>query len=75
MPKTASLPTHATAIQPVTRNPVYRFRSRRLAGSFRARAVKPLWLVLGDHDGDDGVYLLATPADAERLVRAGYEYA
>lgn len=75
MSKTASLPTRVTPSQPATRNPVYRFRSRRLAESFRTHAVKPMWLMLGDHDGEHGTYLVVYPVDCERLAHAGYEYA
>jgi hypothetical protein len=59
----------------ITKGPLYRFRSRALAQSFRACAVCPLWLVLGDHAGDEGEYWLVTPADAARLERAGYALA
>jgi len=64
-----------TAPAKTMRRPVYRFRSRRAAESFRTHAVKPFWLMLGDHHGEDGMYLVACPADCERLARAGYEYA
>ena len=66
-------------IEDITRTQVYRFRNRFLAEQFVGHCVKPMRIILGDNDGrrqdGDGEYLVATPADAERLVRAGYEYA
>lgn len=66
-------------IEDITHSPVYRFRNRYLAERFVDHCVKPMRVLLGDNDGrrmdGDGEYLVATPADAERLVRAGYEYA
>ena len=50
---------------------VQRFRSLALARAAREHAVKPVRILLGDHPE----YWVVTPADAERLVRAGYEYA
>jgi len=35
--------------------------------------VKPMWLVLGHSDDDGAEALLVCPADAQRLMRAGYE--
>jgi len=67
--------TDSTTPAKSTRNPVYRFHTRRVAESFRAHSVRPMWLMLGDHEGEDGVYLVACPADCQRLARAGYEYA
>lgn len=32
-----------------------------------------MWVVMGDHDGDVGVYWVVKPADAARLERVGYE--
>jgi len=49
------------------------FRNLDRARSFASRAVKALWVVLGDHDGDEGVAWVVCPADAARLERAGYE--
>ena len=49
----------------------FRFRSLRLAKSFANRATKPLWIMLGDHPE----FWVVRPVDADRLERAGYEYA
>jgi len=49
----------------------FRFRSLELAQSFVNHATKPLRIVLGDHPE----FWVVRPVDAERLVRAGYEYA
>jgi len=43
------------------------------ARSFASRAVKALWVVLGDNDGETGIAWVVCPADAARLERAGYE--
>ncbi len=48
----------------------YSFRSRALATSFASRCHKPHRVMLGDHPR----YWVVSPADAERLVRASYEY-
>lgn len=45
------------------------------ARSFASRCTKPMWVVLGDHDGDNGVAWVVCPSDAARLERAGYELA
>jgi hypothetical protein len=50
---------------------IQRFRSLALARAARDRAVKPMRIVIGDAPE----YWLVIPLDAERLVRAGYEYA
>lgn len=49
------------------------FRSLERARSFASRALKAMWVVLGDHDGETGVAWVVCPADAARLERAGYE--
>jgi len=51
------------------------FRNPALAKSFADRCVKLHCIVLGDHDGETGQYWVVTPADAQRLERAGYEIA
>ena len=50
---------------------IYRFRLSELAFSFADRATKSMLVVLGD----DERYWVVTMADAERLIRAGYEAA
>jgi hypothetical protein len=49
------------------------FRNPELASSYADHCVKPHWVVLGDNDGESGEYWVVTPADAQRLERAGYE--
>lgn len=49
------------------------FRNPDLASLYADRCVKPHWIVLGDNDGEQGEYWVVTPADAQRLERAGYE--
>lgn len=49
----------------------FRFGSLDLARSFAFRCLKPHRLILGDHP----CFWVVCPADAERLVRTGYEYA
>jgi hypothetical protein len=49
------------------------FRSLERAKSYASRCTKSMWVVLGDHDGDEGVAWVVCPADFEKLVRAGYE--
>lgn len=50
---------------------IYRFRQSEPAFSFADRATKSMLVVLGD----DERYWVVTMADAERLIRAGYEAA
>lgn len=47
------------------------FNSLANAKFFANRASKMMMIVLGDDDR----YWVVTPADGERLVRAGFEYA
>jgi len=49
----------------------YRFRSLELARGFASKATKALWIILGDHPE----FWVVRPVDADRLERAGYEYA
>lgn len=50
----------------------YKFRSRNHALSFcYERCNAPMRVILGD----DQLFWVVTPADAERLLRAGYELA
>lgn len=49
----------------------FSFRSLDLARSFASGCHKPHRVMLGDHPQ----YWVVCPADAERLVKAGYEYA
>jgi hypothetical protein len=51
--------------------PIYRFRRYELAASCVDHAVKPMMILLGD----DERYWVVTLANAERLLRAGYEVA
>ncbi|OPZ66458.1 MAG: hypothetical protein BWY82_03003 [Verrucomicrobia bacterium ADurb.Bin474] len=48
-----------------------RFYSLELAESCVSRMIKPGRIILGDFSE----YWVVLPVDAERLVRAGYEYA
>ena len=49
----------------ITRNRIARFVSRKYAFNYSQ------WIILGD----DGLFWAVTPADFERLVRAGYQVA
>lgn len=53
------------------------FRDPRNAFSFADGCCKPHCMVLGDidEDGENGQFWVVLPADAQRLVRAGYELA
>jgi hypothetical protein len=54
-----------------TRN-AYKFTNRTTALSFRYdRCTQPMRVILGDDD----MFWVVTPADAERLLHAGYEIA
>ncbi len=56
----------------ITARTPYKFHSRTYAFSFRYdRCVEPMRVILGDDD----LFWVVTPADAERLLRAGYEIA
>lgn len=35
--------------------------------------IKPHWIVLGDNDGENALYLVVCPADASKLEKSGYE--
>lgn len=61
---------HLTTINE-TRIYGFRFSSLEQAMSFADHTVKPQRIVLGDHPQ----FWVVRPVDAERLVRAGYEYA
>jgi len=50
---------------------MYKFSTYTLADSFRNRCEKMMMIVLGD----DGKFWVVTPAQAEKLVAQGYEYA
>jgi len=54
---------------------MFRFSMLANARSFQARAKHITMIVLGDHDGERGEFLVVTPAEASRLTRAGYELA
>ncbi len=54
---------------------MFRFSTLANARSFQARAKHITMIVLGDHDGERGEFLVVTPAEASRLTRAGYELA
>lgn len=52
----------------------------RCAGKFRELDAARRWavasnhlIVMGDHDGDIGIYWTVRPVDAVRLERSGYE--
>ena len=56
----------------ITKRTAYKFHSRTRAFSFCLdRCVLPMRVILGD----DAMFWVVTPADAERLLRAGYEIA
>lgn len=55
----------------ICKSTVLPFNSLAIAKSFVNRASKMMMIVLGDDDR----YWVVTPADGERLIRAGYEYA
>ncbi|MCG3138814.1 MAG: hypothetical protein HJJLKODD_02683 [Phycisphaerae bacterium] len=52
-----------------------RFRELSNAINSLDHAVKPMLVMLGDNDGENYEFWVVTPADAQRLERAGYEYA
>lgn len=60
-------------IRAITKSHVAVFHNLELANLHAEHCVKPHWIVMGDNDGEIGKYLVATPADAQRLERAGYE--
>ena len=60
-------------IKALVKGRIAAFSNLELANFYADRCVKPHWIVLGDHDGDVGEYWVVTPADAQRLERAGYE--
>lgn len=62
-------------IKALVKNRIAVFHNLELANSYADRCVKPHWVVLGGHDeaGENGEYWVVTPADAQRLERAGYE--
>lgn len=52
------------------------FSSEDRARNYAENAKKPMRVVLGDNSGKGKQdYFVASPGDAEKLVRAGYEYA
>lgn len=53
----------------LTENPIYKFSLLSAAELFVERAIKPLQIIMGD----DLEYWVCYPADAERLIQAGYE--
>lgn len=53
------------------KNSVEKFSSRKLAFDYSNRTVKPSRVMLGC----DGKFWVVTPADAQRLEAAGYEFA
>lgn len=61
--------------QTLVKGRIAAFRNLDNAHSYVGHCVKPHWIVLGDHDedGENGQYWVVTPADAQRLERAGYE--
>lgn len=62
-------------VQSLVKGRIAVFRNLELANSYITHCVKPHWMVLGDNDGDTEEYWVVTPADAQRLVRSGYEMA
>ena len=60
-------------VQALVKGHIAAFCNLDNAHSYADHCVKPHWIVLGDHDGETGEYWVVTPADAQRLVRAGYE--
>ncbi|HEY3874909.1 MAG TPA: hypothetical protein VGM92_05500 [Candidatus Kapabacteria bacterium] len=62
--------------QGIVQGTVSSFRSFALARSSAYHHVKPARIIMGDCTTDDcssGWYWVVSPADAERLVQAGYE--
>lgn len=62
-------------VKALIKSTIFRFNTLAYAEAMVGRALYPMMIVLGDHDGERGEYWVVTPADATRLVRAGYEYA
>lgn len=60
-------------VQALVKGHIAVFRNPELANNYANRCIKPHWVVLGDNDGENGEYWVVTPADAQRLERAGYE--
>ena len=73
--KNSTIPTHLQDL--IKRGSFAEFASLDNARSYAARCIKSHRIVLGDidDDGEDGKYWVVLPADAERLQRAGYEFA
>lgn len=62
------------AIKTIIKGNIAVFRNFELAVGYASRCVKTHWVVLGDNDGDgDSEYWVVSPADAQRLERAGYD--
>lgn len=62
-------------VKALVKSTIVRFNTLAYAEAMVGRALYPMMIVLGDCDGERGEYWVVTPADASRLVRAGYEYA
>lgn len=62
-------------VKALVKSTIFRFNTLTYAEAMVGRALCPMMIVLGDHDGERGEYWVVTPADATRLARAGYEYA
>ncbi len=62
-------------LKTLIKSTMFRFSTLANATSFSNRASYPMRIVLGDHDGERGEFWVVTPADAQRLERAGYEMA
>ena len=60
-------------VQALVKGHIAVFRNPELANNYANRCIQPHWVVLGDNVGETGEYWVVTPADAQRLERAGYE--
>ena len=50
-----------------------KFQNLEAARRWASAGDRPTWIVMGDHDGETGVYWTVRPVDVARLERAGYE--
>ena len=62
-----------STLKTLIKSTMFRFTTLANASSFVNRAIDPMRIVLGDHDGERGEFWVVTPADASRLERNGYE--
>jgi hypothetical protein len=62
-------------LKTLIRSTLFRFNTQANATNFANRAATLMIVMLGDHGSENGEYWVVSPADAQRLERAGYEMA